>query len=166
MAHALIGVHGRVIDVATTPFDVPGGHEWVDLEGHEQAPEHGWQYHKGKFSPPRAPELTLSQKAIAALRAGVEIKSKKTPEIDGLYAIDPPMLARITRIGLYTQVSKKFPGGSGEFDWRDRTGNSHRFPSVAVWHAFMAAVFERAETLEAIVETGEGELPPVAVEIP
>ena len=73
------------------------------------------------------------------LSAGLTITSTATPALNGTYAVDPTMQARISAVAAGLANGKGFPHGATTYAWPDIGGTRHTF-GEADWLNFGAAV--------------------------
>jgi hypothetical protein len=146
---------------------------WVDVTALSPQPAPGWTVTEtaGAWTftaPPAPPVPTLAQQATAALAAGVTITSTATPALNGLYACDVATQNRLSR--MYNLIQRgdgaSFPNSLSALPWTDMAGAVHTFATVTEFLAFESAIGGYALTLELIIATGAGTLPPATAPIP
>lgn len=115
---------------------------------------------------PTPPAPTLAQQAAAAINAGVAITSTGTPALDGTYACDDSMQAKINRVAAFIALNGKFPASLTEMPWPDMSGAIHLFPTTATFQAFASVVASYVVELDAVVMGVSTTLPVASGTIP
>jgi hypothetical protein len=123
-----------------------------------------WMISGGAIIAAPAPTLTLAQQATAMLNAGMQIVSTGTPALNATFACDPATYQRVGGIVAAIAGGLGLPGGGATFLWPDTTGTPHSF-SVVNFSAFAKAMMDFEYTLNAIIGSNSGTLPPQPVPI-
>ena len=128
--------------------------------------EVGWCYDGKTFSAPEPVQLSPADQARDALAAGINIVSKKHPEINGTYSLDIGAQLQLVLCALTITAEGNFPGGRELYSRLDTSGELHTFSSGELFLAWALAIAHYVGALDQIIQTGEGDLPEQPVEIP
>ncbi len=107
----------------------------------------------------------LKEEAGSALLVGLTVLSTGTPAINGTYGVGATSLTRINAVSTYIMVNAKFPIGLSEFPMLDTDGMTHLFPNISLFQAWATAIADYVATLDMILLTGTGSIPPSTVTI-
>ncbi|WP_428485937.1 hypothetical protein [Rhodopila sp.] len=170
---------GRIYDsliAEQTAIDPTGRFDasmlWVNLAGITPTPQLGWSASEtnGTWSftaPPPPPAPTLAEQAITAMSAGLTISSAGTPALDGTYACDDTAQANLN--SMYNLIQRAggnaFPGGLSALPWPLLSGAVVTFTSVSAFLAVETAIGDYVLTLDLVVTTNAGTLPPATASI-
>jgi hypothetical protein len=150
--------HGQSVQAVTDDYKPSGDDKIFNHLPNEDELAKAFSLYRGMKSAEKLKENARAKFEELSYR-GCQIKSKKTPKLDGTYSLRLPDMIWLIAVAAGVPLTGELPGGNATFSYADQDGNPHDFDRSNFANLYAAL-------LDYYCDIKAGKSPPQPFEIP